>query len=1289
MGIINSIVSRINSMKILLFSFLIFNLLAFSQNDLTYNIEWENPIIFKVNNKEVYLPKIKNQGYNIDKPMFELKEKTQLNSNVSFSLTNVVTEKALKKESDYVNHFLLNDLYDSVQFQAKVVYAGKEKFISVSLFPFLLKNGEVNRIVSFSLKIKDAPSEKKSKSLKSNVSNSVLSSGQWYKISLNKDGVYKIDKSFLESCGINTNNLNPNHIHIYGNGEGRLPELNSEYRTDDLAQNAIFIVGGEDNQFDKDDYILFNAWGPDRWYENSGKFYNDKNIYSDQSYYFITINSNITPLLISTLNSNDNVIINYQTTTYSYYDSHESDLYSLVAGGQRWYGELFDTELNRTFQFNIPNVDNTSSINFDVAIASNASVASGTNQTFSINGQNLYSSTLPVGDFSRKTFSFTYDSPISSFDLDVSVTRNSPTVLTYLDFITLNARRSLVYAGSQFNFRDLNSVFTGQWSKFTVSTSNSSFKVWDVSNRHSPKIIVGSFLANDFSFIIDTDSLREFVAFDILSTYSPVFVEIVKNQNLHALEQADYLIVTHENFKSQAERLANLHRETGLIVHVVTTKEIFNEFSSGSLDPTAIKDFVKMFYNRYKLNNNTIQPKYLLLFGDGTYDPKNRVPNNNNYVPTYQVLNSEYDLSAMVTDDYFGMLDDNESISSSDMLDIGVGRLLVSDLNTAKQQVDKIEHYLKNGSNLFSNVVGQCTSNSENEVFGDWRNKYVIIADDEESGYFINQDAEPNSIYVKENFPEMNCDKLYLDAFKQISNAGGQRYPDVENLITKRVESGALVVNYIGHGGESGAAEERIITIPQIQSWLNIDKLNLFVSATCEFTKFDDPSRLSAGELVSLNRNGGAIALMTTTRSVFFGVNTITGKKFYENVFSRDSNGLPLRFGDILMKTKNASGSSDNKRSFTLIGDPALRIALPTYKVVTDSINGFSVNDKIDTLRALSKVRIKGHIEDLNGVPLTSFQGILQPTIFDKVKNQSTLGQDSDSPIISFETQKNALYRGKSSIVNGAFDFSFIVPKDINYSYGAGKLSYYGNDLLSDAQGQDTNFIVGGIDSSGVDDNVGPDIKLYFNNENFVDGGLTSETPTLIVKLYDESGINTVGNGIGHDITLVIDGKTASPIVLNEYYSSDIDSYQSGGITYVLDKLDAGMHNLKFKVWDVNNNSSEVSLDFTVQESLDLALKHVLNYPNPFTTNTDFYFEHNQICNELDVQIQVFTVSGKLIKTIQQKVNASGFRSEGINWDGLDDYGDQIGRGVYLYKLTVKSEDGKTADKIEKLVILR
>ena len=1276
------------------FSFFFFLLLTFnffSQENLDISIPWENPKEIYFKDQKIIIPSIQGQGLDYNKPDFYYVKKLNISGNSKLVLFNFSTEDAFQEEISYLNNQKI-DVSDKINIEYKITNASKESFAVVSLFPFLKVNGNIKRIKSLNFKIENTLVTNILSKEKSFISSSVLSSGSgvWYKIGVKSDGIYKIDKSFLESCGISTVNLNPSSINIYGNGDGKLPELNSVPRTDDLAKNAIYVAGESDGIFNNDDYILFYAWGSSRWFPSSNKdFYQDYNIYSDYSYYYININSLDIPLRISSINSTSNAISD-NITTYNFYDTHESDLVSLVSGGQRWYGELFDTQLSQTFNFSVPNIENSTPAKFNVSMASNATNGSGNSQTYSVNGNVLNSISLPVGDYGRTDISMQLVNPESSIPFNISIVRNSPSIKVYLDKITLNARRNLFFTGSQFNFRDLNTVGLSKVGNFTISNVPSSVLVWDITNRHSPKHINGVLTGSSYSFQLTLDSLREFVASDNVTFLIPDKIGSITNQNLHGLPQADYLIVSNSLFLEQANRLADLHRSEGLIVHVVTTDQIFNEFSSGMLDPTAIRSFVKMFYDR-SLGNPSTTPKYLLLFGDGTFDPKNRVANNNNYVPTYQVLNSENHISALVSDDYFGFFDPSESMNSTDLLDIGIGRLLISDITIAKQQVDKIEHYFRNGSNLFSSSTSNCCigSTTFSSTFGDWRLKNILIADDEENGYFVTQDAEPNSIFVKNNYPEINSDKLYLDAFTQISNAGGQRYPEVYEAITNRVERGALVVNYVGHGGETGVAEERVITIPQIQDWKNIDQLHLMVSATCEFTKYDDPSRVSAGEWASLNPYGAAIALMTTTRSVFFGVNTITGAKFYENVFRRDANNMPLTFGEIIKLTKNSSGTSDNKRSFTLIGDPALQIALPKMKIITDSINSLSPSIEIDTIKALSKITIKGHLEDFSSNILTDFNGILAPTVFDKSKNQSTLGQDTESPIIPFSTQKNALYKGKVTVNKGFFEFSFIVPKDINYSYGKGKISYYADNGVFDASGQENRLIIGGVDPLGINDNNGPQIEMYLNSESFANTGVTDETPILLAKLYDENGINTVGNGIGHDILAILDGNTSKPIVLNEYYTANLDSYQSGSIQYNFSNLDKGRHTLLLKVWDVNNNSSEANLDFIVQEKEELSLEHVLNYPNPFTTKTEFYFEHNQVCNDLEAQIQVFTISGRLVKTINQQVLTNGFRSNGISWDGLDDYGDQLAKGVYVYRLKVKTPEGKTTEKLEKLVILK
>ena len=1254
-----------------------------SQNNFEINIPWLEPQTVDYNGREIKTPAIKDQSFNDLEPSFFWKSK--IDKNKQLNLITFNASVASKFEIEYLNEFFPN-LPSQPNISFQISKAGKEFYSVVDVKPFYREKNQIKKVISISFNVSEVASNNVQLQ-KDFVANSVLKegSGIWYKISVNRDGVYKIDKSFLANCGINTTNLNPNHINIYGNGEGMLPEKNSLPRIDDLAKNAIFIQGESDGVFDDSDYILFYGWGPHRWNpKNGAEFQRTLNVYSDEAYYFINIDPNNSPLRIENMVEIADPSV-YQVTSYDFRDVYENDLVNLVGGGKRWYGELFDVELERTFNFSIPNLD-TVPIKINSSIATNGS---GISQAFSVNGTMVFNSNVSyLSDFTRVESNFSFSTVATSIPLKLTITRSNPSILTYLDRIIVNTRRKLVFYGTQMNFRNLTQSQPGSVCDYAISSFSPYGFVWDLSDRTSPKKVFGSFSNGNFNFKANY-TYTEYVASNGTSFYTPEKVGSVANQNLHGLEQADYLIVTHTDFLAQANRLADLHREQGTNTHVVTIDQAYNEFSSGAPDAVAIRMLAKMFHDR-ALTNPALGLKYLLLFGDGTYDPKDRLANNNNKILTYQADNSENYISCYVSDDFFGMLDDNESFLSIDLLDIGIGRILASNVTQAKQQVDKIEHYMKNGSQLFNSTAGSCCfENNSALTFGDWKLKYVQIADDEENNYFIVNDTEPQYEEVTSNHFEMNCEKLYLDAYPQQTTAGGQRYPDVYNAITDRIQRGALVVNYVGHGGEVGLAEERVVTIPQINGWTNINALNLFVSATCEFTKYDDPKRVSAGEWVSLNPTGGAIALMTTTRSVYFGVNTSVGTALFKNVFDRNSDSSPLTFGEIMMRTKNDALQSDNKRSFTLIGDPALKIALPSLVVKTDSINGKNPVIEMDTLNALSTVRIKGHIEDHLGNIQSNFNGILIPSIFDKVKTIKTLGQDPTSPQMEYDLQRNIVFKGKNSITNGFFDFSFVVPKDIALTIGKGKISYYAYTNSVDASGFDTNFRIGGINPNSISDNEGPQLELFLNDEEFISGGITDESPVMILTAFDENGINTVGNGIGHDITAIIDDKSSEPIVLNDYYSNELDSYKKGEMRYQLFDLEQGKHNLEVKVWDVNNNSSSLKIEFVVQEKKAPQIEKVYNYPNPFSTTTEFMFEHNQSCSFLDAQIQVYTISGKSVKTINKSLETKGFRVDGIDWNGLDDFGDPLAKGVYIYRIKIKNDLGETSEKTEKLVILR
>ena len=691
---------------------------------------------------------------------------------------------------------------------------------------------------------------------------------------------------------------------------------------------------------------------------------------------------------------------------------------------------------------------------------------------------------------------------------------------------------------------------------------------------------------------------------------------------------------------------------------MVTTQQLYNEFSSGSQDITALKSFNKMLYDRAGTNPNKML-KYVLLLGDASYDYKNRNPGNTNYIPAYQSFNSEHVLESYVSDDYIGFLDDNESDLLNSTLDIGIGRIMVNSVSQAQEVIDKTINYVTNPA-----------------CMKPWRNKLTFIGDDEDGNLHMEQSDEL-ATRIDTTYHIYNLNKIYLDAYQQVSNAGGSTYPDVNTAIDKANESGSTIINYVGHGGELGLTHERVLGVSQIKGYQNINSLPLYITATCEFSRFDDPERTSAGEYMLLNPQGGALALLTTTRLVYARPNFELTKKFFAVAFEKVNGEWP-KLGDLLRISK-IGGNNINTRNFSLLGDPASQLSYPTYQVRTEVIS--------DTIKSLQKVTISGIITDEFNQKITNFNGVVYPTIYGQRKTQSTLNND-DNGVFQFETQTNALFNGQASVKNGDFEFTFIVPKDIDFKYGTGKISYYVENGVLDGAGAFEKFYIGGREGSPDADKIGPTINLWLNDETFAIGGMTDQNPLIFAKVYDESGINTVGNGIGHDIVAVIDENTANAITLNDFYKSELDSYQKGSISYKLSNLTEGKHTLRLKVWDVYNNSSEAFTEFTVSNSSGFAIEHVLNYPNPFTTNTDFYFDHNALGQQLEIRVQIFTISGKLVKTIDYTDQSESYRAGPINWDGRDDYGDRIGKGTYIYKIKVTNAFDQTVEKYEKIVIL-
>jgi Peptidase family C25 len=1154
-------------------------------------------------------------------------------------------------------------------------------FLMVSFLP-IRKNASTDileKLVSFDLQINfsSALNPIIVKPAKEYADNSVLGKGSWYKLSVNATGIYRISYTDLNNMGINPQSVDPRNIRIYGNGGGMLPEANALPRIDDLRENAIFVSGEEDGQFNDGDYILFYGESPDLWSFNlkDQLFHHSKNVYTDFNYYFLTYDNGPGKRIESqpsTQQPATDVIDRFNDFTF-----YEKDDINLIKSGREWYDkDIFDITTSRQYSFNFPNPDDTYPAILQASIAARST--SGPT-SFSISANNQQIMNIPVASVSSDwlaeyakavTKSDTlHPSGSSSIDVKMVFNKNGHEATGWLNYLELNVMRHLIMSGPQTAFRSIDATKKDKVYQYNLASNGQQLTIWDITSPSDIKTIIPSQTGTQYIFRLASDTLiHEFMAFDGSGFHSVSSAVSIANQDLHGAGNFDYVIITHPNFINQAERLAQFHRDHDNFTVLVTTPDIiYNEFSSGAQDLSAIRDFLKMMYDK---SGSGMTPKYLLLFGDGSYDYKDRVQGNTNFIPSYESPESLAPVDSYVTDDFFVLLDNNEGQGASGALDVGVGRFPVKTVNEAEDVVAKIEHYCENSDT----------------VKNDWRNVISFVAEDWDNNLHLNQTEELTD-FIEQNYKDYNVDKIYLDAYQALPTPGGLRNPDVNDAINKRMKKGALIMNYTGHGGTLGWAHERVLEIPDIKSWTNFDNMPAFMTATCEFSQFDDPSFVSAGEWVFLNPKGGGIALFTTTRPTFAGSNSALAHNFYNNAFKKTDGKYP-KMGDLILNAKNATGGSANSRKFILLGDPALQLAYPQESIVTTSINNKTFSSLPDTIKALAEVSVSGEIRYDAGIVMTGFNGTLFPTVYDKSSKVYTLGNTGGTQT-QFYLRKNIIYKGKVAVTEGKFSFTFIVPKDIAYNYGIGKISYYARNQETDANGYDSNLIVGGYNNNAITDDNGPEIKLYMNNTAFVPGGITSQNPDLLAIINDTSGINTVGNGIGHDLTAVLDENSQDAKILNDYYVSDINTFKSGMVLYPYSNLSDGPHTIRLKAWDVYNNSSEATIDFVVASSADFAFQHLMNYPNPFLDRTTFSFEYNQSSTPIDAQILIYSLNGDLIKTIDQQIYTNGYRSQQIEWDGITDSGRKIASGTYVYRVRLKLPNGSAVQLSSKMVVLR
>lgn len=1287
---------------LLLIAFLsIFSLSLFAQTNAgEYEVSWDVQEASKSlsANKTKERLSFKGAAYGIDNvPVYSLSLYGQ-------SLGNIVivpTETKLITDKD---RFYIPTSIDTTRSQ--VMFQKGNPVTWIQFVPLMISSTGIYKIIRFRVEaseqpysipsrplIKDEASARRSSRTEASTG-SVLSSGIWVKFPITQDGLHKIDYSYLQSNGLNPASIDPNQIRLFGNGGGMLPQKNSAARYDDLIENAIQVVGGGDGSFDQNDYILFYAKGPHTWaYDTSvanpdnALFVHSYNVYSEQAYYFLNVSGANGSRVTSKASLGTGLV-----TPFDYFDERqfsEADKYNVLKSGRTWYGDLFSTNTFSTnsYTFDWAGGRALSDMNLTVAVlgrsTSTTYFTAKFNQitlgTFSIAPLSTGGVYPPVGI--PKTQIYPVNPPAAFNSAVISLSFNNSgnfTSQAHLDYIRLQGERDLQVYNGQTTFRCKRSVLQPT-SEYRIQNADNSVSIWDVTDPLHPISITYDLIGTEAVFSDQSNnnnkSPREYVCFKGNSFYTPGAGSRVANQNLHAItspDLPDVVIVSHPSLFSEASNLASHREGDGLKVKVVTTDQVYNEFSSGAQDITAIRDFMKMLYDR---NTPTDSVRFLVLFGSCSYDYKDRVFNNKNLVPCYESYNHLEALKSYSSEDYYGFMDNNEgawneSPAINAMMDISVGRIPARNQQEASAMVNKIIHY-------------QSSSSTQSK----WKNRITFVCDDGDNNQHL-KDAEMMAAIVNVKDKRYNLNKIYLDAYPQETAAGGEKSPVVKDLIDKDISKGVFVLNYSGHGGTGAWSQELILDLPQVEAWRNIDALPLVVTATCDFGLYDDPSIRSGTDATLFNENGGGIGIITSTRVVYQYSNAALNSALYNALFAPFGTDILPRMGDVFKVTKNNSLVDINNRNYAFLGDPSMKLAYPKEKIVVTSINGNAVSATADTLKALSKVTIKGEVRDFNNVKVSNYKGTASISCFDKKNIITTLGNQNDP--YTFNLLNNVFFEGKASIDSGKFAVTFIVPKDISFLYDQGKISVYGQNAstLDDAGGYYDNIQIGGSNTSAPADNTPPVASLYMNDETFVSGGLTNSSPMFIAKVKDDNGINVGTSGIGHEITITMSNKPDA-VILNEYYSTVLDSYTEGSVRYPIKDLPPGNYSLKFKVWDTYNNSTESYLEFVVANTDKMAIDHILNYPNPFSTHTEFHFDHNRAGDDIEVLIQIYTVSGKMIKSIDHVSMGSSTHISGLNWDGRDDFGDKIGKGVYVYKVKVRSlRDGSTTHQFQKLVLL-
>jgi len=1112
---------------------------------------------------------------------------------------------------------------------------------------------------------------------------SVLSTGKWVKIRVSEAGIYQLTTTRLRTMGF----TNPDKVKLYGLNLEILPETDIEDIADDLQELPLLRTSNK---------LLFYGRGTTEWTlsfssSSSCLYTHRNNPYSQYTYYFLTEAEN-TDSLPAELPTYSYTVGSSATeqTTFPEHSLIEEDAYSFLSSGRTFY-ESYDYQNGATRNYSLALPGLMSGTTTRLAVQFCAAGNSSSSLNVSVNGsQGATLSFAALGSYeygNQSSRVFVPDSVSTSNTITLTHSRTSG-ISGHLDYICASYMRQLNLSGlNQLLFRPYSS---GQYI-FQISGASAESVVLHVNENSAWEQVAGSFDANTSTLSVpfetesSADNNDEFIILNPSATFpEPTFVQNIENQNLHALDSLDLVIVVPASGKllDQAQRLANLHTEVdSMRCAVVRADQVYNEFSSGTPDATALRRFMKMLWD--KAPSATQQPRNLLLFGDGVWDNRMvtsslRGKNPDDYLLCYESDNSLSHTNSYVLEEYYALLDDEGSSAVlTEYPRIGVGRIPVTTAAEARDVVNKLETYIRN------------------EQTGGWKNIICMLADDGNDNIHM-KDAEAVINNTSTHFPNYHIKRIYWDTYERTKGSTGNGYPAAEADIAKQMQDGALIMNYTGHGAAYMMSHEKVLELADFAEW-NSPKLPLWVTAACDVAPFDMEEE-NIGETALLNPNGAAMGIVTTARTVYSNPNRTLNMKFMQYVLGSDALGRRITLGEALSLAKDdciqLNSASINKAHFVLLGDPAIHLQTPTYKIAVDKVNGKdATSDSLETVAAGSVVTVTGHILDENGNLATNYHGRIEPAIYDSEElvtclnnplNESN-GNTSTTPY-QFYDRVRTLYQCIDTVESGQFQFRFPIPLDNNYSSQTGLISLYATNAehTTEAQGRFARFLISGTNDTISTDTAGPIITFYLNTPNFQPGDVVNETPQLFATFTDSNGINMTGSGIGHDLSLIIDNKEATTYSLNSYYTPTLGDYRSGTVTFSIPELEEGEHSLVLRAFDILNNASHVSAPFYVNVGLRPTI-YSLQVDCTSDEQTIFIIQNDRPNATLNVQIQVFDITGRRVWKHQETSASSNTYRLTWNHATTDSY---LPSGVYIVQAAISTSNGPQATESCKFVII-